>query len=150
MRPLTHVFWAVLAVLALLAGGICLHLYREWNDYTQILALNWELTLPSYEKEIYTTDSGQSFHGDGERYHVFRYGADSPISTAVSWQSGEDAAVVSGTEAILNTLDVPEEHRPDFAHCQWFTKPHPSDTRNKLYLLWDSGTRELYVAELFL
>ena len=41
------------------------------KPYTSIINLNWSIKLPKPYKTIYSTDSGASFHGDGQRYHVF-------------------------------------------------------------------------------
>ena len=43
------------------------------GSYAQVVNLNWELDLPAEVTRLYETDSGSSFHGDGERYHVLGY-----------------------------------------------------------------------------
>lgn len=55
----------VAAVLVILFGGIVIR--NRLNDYSHILRLNWNLILPSDSgcSEIYSDDSGPSFHGDG-------------------------------------------------------------------------------------
>src|SRR5690606_19110780 len=42
-------------------------------NYGIAIKANWGIWLPRGFKEIYSTDSGPSFFGDGERYHVFYY-----------------------------------------------------------------------------
>ena len=51
---------------------------------------------------------------------------------------------------ILDDLSVPADQRPDFADCGIFTADHPSDDRNRLYLLVNSAGTRLYVVEFFL
>ena len=49
------------------------------EDYARVINLNWELDLPTSEGCLYETDSGASFGGDGERYHVLEYSSDSQL-----------------------------------------------------------------------
>ena len=79
----------VAAVLVILFGGIVIR--NRLNDYSHILRLNWNLILPSDSgcSEIYSDDSGPSFHGDGIRYHVFNYEDETAIDTMVDWQLTE-------------------------------------------------------------
>ena len=85
------------------------------GDYVRTVQLNWELELPASEGCLYETDSGASFSGDGERYHVLAYA----------------------------------DQRPDFSDCRGFTAAHPTDERNRLYLLVNSAGTRLYVMECF-
>ena len=51
------------------------------GDYVRTVQLNWELELPASEGCLYETDSGASFSGDGERYHVMESVQDAPDQT---------------------------------------------------------------------
>ena len=53
------------------------------RDYTAVVELNWGLSLPESREEVYKTDSGPSFHGDGTRYHVLQYAVGSGIESAL-------------------------------------------------------------------
>ncbi len=135
-----------LASLLLLTGG-SLRPLLERRDYTATVELNWDLSLPESSEAVYETDSGPSFHGDGERYHVLQYAVGSGIESALSWQAPPvDTATA---EALMDDLDVPERQRPDLAECLWYTAVDPSDSRNHLYLLFDPSTLELYILESF-
>ena len=46
-------------------------------------------------------------------------------------------------------LAVPADQRPDFSDCRGFTAAHPTDERNRLYLLVNSAGTRLYVVECF-
>ena len=138
-----------LASLLLLTGG-SLRPLLERRDYTATVELNWDLSLPESREEIYKTDSGSSFHGDGERYHVLQYAVGSGIESALFWQAPPvDADETEATEALMDHLDVPDRLRPDLESCRWHTATDPSDSRNHLYLLFDPSTLELYILESF-
>lgn len=134
----------------LLVTGGSLRPLLERQDYTAVVEMNWDLSLPESREEIYETDSGPSFHGDGERYHVLQYAVDSGIESAIPWQAPPaDAAVAEEAEALMDHLDVPDRLRPDLDECRWYTAADPSDSRNRLYLLLDPSTLELYILESF-
>lgn len=120
------------------------------EDYTRLIRLNWELDLPASESCLYETDSGASFGGDGERYHVLAYVDDSGLEEALEREAEPLAPAEEAVTAILDGLSVPADQRPDFADCGVFTADHPSDDRNRLYLLVNSAGTRLYVVEFFL
>ena len=64
------------------------------GDYVRTVQLNWELELPASEGCLYETDSGASFSGDGERYHVLAYADDSGLEETLT----EEATPVSSAE----------------------------------------------------
>ena len=140
---------ACAGLILLLTGG-SLRPLLERQDYTAVVELNWNLSLPESGEEIYKTDSGPSFHGDGERYHVLQYAVGSGIESAIPWQAPPaDADTAEETEALMDHLDVPDRLRPDLDECRWYTAVDPSDSRNHLYLLFDPSTLELYILESF-
>ena len=91
------------------------------GDYVRTVQLNWELELPASEGCLYETDSGASFSGDGERYHVLAYADDSGLEETLT----EEATPVRSAEVpvteILDLLAVPADQRPDFSDCRGFT-----------------------------
>ena len=134
----------VLLVLAVLM------LFRGSEDYTRVVNLNWELDLPASQGCLYETDSGASFHGDGERYHILEYAGDGRLEQALAEQATPLPSAENPVTEILDDLSVPADQRPDFADCGVFTADHPSDDRNRLYLLVNSAGTRLYVVEFFL
>ena len=139
----------LLSLLTLLGGPGLWSLLLGGNDYTVTLAANWDLALPKSGGCVYETDSGPSFHGDGERYHILEYPAYTGLETAVSWAEAPDEAALAEIRAILDGLDVPPEERPDPESCRWFTAPHPTDGRSRLHLLRNASASRLYVLESF-
>ncbi len=43
------------------------------GNYAFLIGLNWAIKLPNADKNIFDTDSGPSFWGDGVRYSIFQY-----------------------------------------------------------------------------
>lgn len=119
------------------------------EDYTRLIRLNWELDLPASESCLYETDSGASFGGDGERYHVLAYADDSGLEEALEREAERIDPAEEAVTAILDGLSVPADQRPDFSDCRGFTAAHPTDDRNRLYLLVNSAGTRLYVVECF-
>ena len=145
-RTLTGFFLALPVLAVLLAVSFL----QTAGDYMRTVNLNWELDLPASEDCLYETDSGASFSGDGERYHVLAYADDSGLEETLT----EEATPVRSAEVpvteILDLLAVPADQRPDFSDCRGFTAAHPTDERNRLYLLVNSAGTRLYVVEFFL
>lgn len=128
----------VLSVLMIFLGS---------EDYTRIIRLNWELDLPASEDCLYETDSGASFGGDGERYHVLEYSSDSQLRETLEQEATPISPAEEAVTAILDGLSVPADQRPDYADCRWFTAFRSEDARDELYLLANSGGTRLYVIE---
>jgi hypothetical protein len=149
MKTAVRTFLGTLLALAVLAGGVCLYFVRMENDYTNIIAANWKITLPKYDSEVYRAEDNG--FGDGICFHVFHYADCSAIDTAVGWQTGLNTEVRQGAEEILDQLDVPQEEHPDLdGDFKWYTVIQSEDERNHLYLLWVPAERDLYVLELFM
>ena len=77
-RTLTGFFLALPVLAVLLAVSFL----QTAGDYMRTVNLNWELDLPASQGCLYETDSGASFHGDGERYHVLEYAGDGRLEHA--------------------------------------------------------------------
>lgn len=145
-RTLTGFFLALPVLAVLLAVSFL----QTAGDYMRTVNLNWELDLPTSQGCLYETDSGASFHGDGERYHVLEYAGDGRLEQALAEQATPLPSAENPVTEILDDLSVPADQRPDFADCGVFTADHPSDDRNRLYLLVNSAGTWLYVVEFFL
>ena len=72
------------------------------------------------------------------------------VEEALEREAEPLAPAEEAVTAILDGLSVPADQRPDFADCGVFTADHPSDDRNRLYLLVNSAGTRLYVVEFFL
>ena len=145
-RTLTGFFLALPVLAVLLAVSFL----QTAGDSMRTVNLNWELDLPTSQGCLYETDSGASFHGDGERYHILEYAGDGRLEQALAEQATPLPSAENPVTEILDDLSVPADQRPDFADCGVFTADHPSDDRNRLYLLVNSAGTRLYVVEFFL
>lgn len=120
------------------------------SDYNSVLQANWDISLPKAAKYdlIYTKDSGASFHGDGERFHIFTYLNQSPIEEMFQWKAEEDYSSYSdAVDEWLDSIEVPYEHRPDYADClYWHNKKSDG---SEIIILWDQQQELIYVAESF-
>ena len=71
------VFVAILiGIIGLFFGKILFDLWSNgalFLDSKDVIYENWHVSLPEGGKEIYYTDSGANFHGDGQRYSVYKY-----------------------------------------------------------------------------
>ena len=104
--------------------------------------LNWEIRLPFGGELVYEADSGASFHGDGQRYHVFRYESDEKLVDCLDWQE-PSADAAEAANSFLDKIDVPDEERPDFSQCSfWYGQREDS---SEIYIFWGAVT--LYVVE---
>lgn len=129
--------------------------WRVMSDYNRALNANWGFKVPwqSQYSEIYKTDSGPSFHGDGLRYHVYSYKYEDFIDLMFAWRPVERETNYydSYSEAVtewLNDLEVPEEYCPEFANCSYWYRT--KNDKSEIICLWDAGMNRLYIAESFL
>ena len=109
---------------------------------------NWGLAMPDGIKELYRTDSGASFHGDGYRYAVYDYPEpDEDFDSLLN--AGADEYIGERFSEIADTLGVPGSERPDLsADYSWRVGRRPADERDELYMISQNG--RLYIAELFM
>ena len=87
-----------LLTLPVLLVLLVLMIFLGSEDYTQIIRLNWKLDLPASESCLYETDSGASFGGDGERYHVLAYVDDSGLEEALEREAEPLAPAEEGRD----------------------------------------------------
>lgn len=120
-----------------------------WNinkPYTEIINLNWSIELPNSYKEIYSIDIGASFHGDGERYHIFEYNNKKDINIPLNWENNKNIAIESAIEKVLNDLNVAQVNSPNFKdEYKYYSKT--ADDSSKIYLIFVPNTKRLYVIE---
>ena len=110
----------IVVVLLCILGFAAFMGWRVMSDYNRALNANWGFKVPWQSKysEIYKTDSGPSFHGDGLRYHVYSY-------------KYEDF------------IDL--EYRPEFANCSYWYRSKAD--KSEIICLWDAGINQLYIVE---
>ena len=131
-------------------------------SYFSVLETNWGIELPvkAICKEVYSEDTGPSFHGDGIRYHVFSYFKSSEIEKMLPWSDvngntlawsqtqGEEKHYQTYHEATdlwLSELEFPQEHYPDYDSCfYWYENEHDN---SEIIIFWNPEINRLYIVE---
>lgn len=128
---------------------ICIIFFKEFNRYSNIINSNWDIDLPRCSKEIYEIDSGPSFHGDGERYHILKYRNTKKVHTTLNCQDNNNLILEDDVKSILNNLNVPIEYHPNFNHDYKFYYISKENYGSKIYMILDDKTNNLYTIEHF-
>ena len=115
--------------------------------YTLAIEKNWSIQLPRSYDELYVIDSGESFLGDGERFHVFEYSGNHDVIAALSWEKGPNAKVEESITKILQSLGASATFAPDFKLDYLYSTHVLSDGTSTLHLVFFESTHRLYVIE---
>ncbi len=118
---------------------------KSGPSYLGIIMSIWDISLPTNCKEIYQTDDGASFLGDGLRYHVFKYETGIAFNELIPEEkiSEDDTERILG---ILSYLHVEKEFYLDFNDITFGTEQKQTDN-SKLYLCYSMPQKILYVIE---
>ena len=124
-------------------------------SYASVLEANWGIELPvkAICKEVYSEDTGPSFHGDGIRYHVFSYRYEDYIDLMFAWPPTEYptnfyATTSKAAEVWLEEIDVPAEERPNYEKCCSWHKAQ--EDNSEIIFFWDNELNHLYILENFI
>lgn len=139
-------------VICAIAFGILRYLNL---NYSMVLKVNWGFQMPVKAQcvEIYENDTGDSFHGDGKRYHVFSYKSEDGIEAMFTWSSEENKTIYHScySEAVnewLDEIDVPAEQYPDFSQCLWWYDKQ--EDNSEIIVMRDSQEKKVYIVESFM
>lgn len=145
----------IVLICIIVLGVSMFYMWKHFTNYNTALKANWEISIPYQAQftEIYKKDSGSTFHGDGIRYHVFTYKDSTYISQMLDWESEEKETIFYGNysnavNALLDTIDVPSEYRPNCTNCLFWYNSH--DDNSEIIILWDKDNYTIYVVESFL
>jgi len=119
---------------------------KEKNTYSNVIQANWEVELPLEYKEIYSIDSGPSFLGDGQRYHIFEYANKDEIEEVLNWQSGKNIIMESSIISILKALKVPDEYIPKLERDYKYYFKTKNDS-SMLYIVFSEEANRVYIVE---
>ena len=88
----------VTVIVIIIVIGLALA-WNHFNDYSTTLKANWGFSLPSkaHYSEVYSKDSGASFHGDGIRYHIFSYKEEQPVTEIFDWSNDEEKTIFNSS-----------------------------------------------------
>lgn len=116
------------------------------SSYADIIQLNWSIDVSKNYDEIYSIDSGASFHGDGERYHIFQYKNSSDLLSSLNLMSGKNTDMESNVMEILNSLQIPAEYIPDFQRDYQYNATTATDS-SRIFFIFVPDTKKLYIIE---
>ena len=116
------------------------------QDYTSAINTNWSIQLPSSYTEVYSTDDGQSFNGDGRRYHVFQYEDINDIENSLNWKTNKNTIVENQVIEIMNNLDIDDMYLMDFEQTYRYIEKYDGDGSSMSIILIEDM---LYVVEEF-
>ena len=145
-----HLVLLFVCALALACG---LSLYAK-TSYSRVLEANWGISLPfkARNREVFSQDNS-GFHGDGIRYHVYRYQYEDYIDLMFAWRNREGATIFhdsysKAAEAWLDELQVPRSQRPSYEVCSYWYKSQ--EDHSELLIFWNPENNHLYILESFL
>lgn len=140
----------VLSVFLLLVLASILGLSAYFTNYNTAIKANWGISLPRGYKESFSTDSGPSFLGDGDRYHVFNYKKGLKPRDMGKFNFGRNIELEADVEKIINSLQIPNQAKPDFSkEYYWYGKNDKDDPRDTLYIIYFMEENRVYVVEEF-
>jgi len=102
--------------------------------------------LPLEYEEMYSIDSGPSFLGDGQRYHIFEYANKDEIEEVLNWQSGKNIIMESSIISILKALKVPDEYIPKLERDYKYYFKTKNDS-SMLYIIFSEEANRIYIVE---
>ena len=150
------VFVAILiGIIGLFFGKILFDLWSNgalFLDSKDVIYENWHVRLPEGGKEIYYTDSGANFHGDGQRYSVYKYDNEETISNAFEWKNKKDKNIEEEIKEVLQYLKeenvkIPEKYKIDFNKKYKYRTKIDDHDDSKLYLIYIIDEKRIYIVE---
>lgn len=121
-----------------------------WSS-DDVIYENWNIRLPQNGEEIYYTDSGDSFHGDGIRYSVYKYSSGEIVDNAFQWNDKKDKNMEEEIKEVVENLkeedgEISEEYKINFSKRYEYIRKDKDDN-SKLYLIHIIDENRIYVIE---
>jgi len=137
----------VVSVIIIIFLVICtIGLYKYICNFmttSKMFELNWGIILPNDFKEEYYIDTGVSFHGDGQRYSIFK---GNHFMTSLETERNEE--LENEISNLYVSLNIPKENQIDFSHPYSWTKIfQKEDHRNYIYCIFDAEIHTFYFYE---
>ncbi len=133
-------------IVAFLLLSIIIYVYCFKNQ-TFYINLTWKISLPYCDNLIYQRED-IGFRGEGERYLILKF--KQSLGKKIKWEkqiSKEDKKTII---SILNEkLKISKDNLPPFDANTLYNISVQADN-SKLFLLYEKGTRKLYVIEMIM
>ncbi|MGL5380685.1 hypothetical protein [Clostridium sp.] len=140
------VIGALLVILIFTIGVKTYSFIKEKNNYINTIESNWGISIPEGYSRVYSSDSGGSLLGDGERYNVFKYEGDSLNSIKVNWEEKKSFFVENSISAISKSLEVKEEYKINFEEEYKYFYNKKEDS-SEIYMVFLKKSNLLYIIE---
>lgn len=105
------------------------------QGYTSAIYTNWSIQLSNNYTEVYSTDDGQSFNGDGRRYHVFQYEDINDIENSLDWKTNKNTIVENQVIEIMNNLDIDDIYLLNFDQTYKYVEKYDGDGSSLFLIL---------------
>lgn len=138
----------ICGIIVLAVAALICFIKLSGPSYNRVLKANWGIGIPASAgcSEIYSKDSGASFHGDGTRYHVFSYKNDEKLDTCFKWTKND--SLCAAADLLLDEIDAADEMRPAYEDCSLWCKSH--EDNSEIIILKNSDSKMLYIVEKFI
>lgn len=146
-----HVGWSmkkaylIAGMLIIVVAGLGFYVVNQWR-YAHVIEANWSIMLPTSYDEIYKIDSGQSFLGDGQRFHVFEVRNQSDVIDALAWTNGPNSTIEESVTTLIRALKVDSAYRPDFQIPYRYYTQTKTD-HSTIYLVYFETIQRLLIIE---
>lgn len=140
------VIGAIIVVFIFTIGVKTYSFINEKSNYINTIESNWGISIPDEYSRIYSIDSGDSILGDGERYSVFKYQANSQIDIEVNWEEKKSFFIENSVSAISKSLKVKEEYKLNFEEEYKYFYNKEEDS-SEIYMILFEKSNLLYVIE---
>ena len=98
---------AITAVILILLSGFILMIWNNHNDYKRTIAVNWGIRIPGTSEEVFEKESPAGFHGDNDRYHIFKINQDQQTTDFItSMNTGKNLQLQEYVPVSYTHLDV--------------------------------------------
>ena len=128
---------------------------HDSSDLADTLKSNWSIVLSeeSCRDEIYHADSGASFNGDGERYHIVTYEQEDMIENMVAWSAEEGKtrwhdSYQAAIDEWISYTDTEPDMYPDHDGCMYWYQQDSDGS--EIIMCWNKAEAKIYIAEFFM
>ncbi|WP_343250932.1 hypothetical protein [Diplocloster hominis] len=140
---------AIIAAVLIFFIVVILLVWINREDYQRVIAVNWGIGIPDTCKEIYEKESAAGFHGDNDRYHIFKCNQDQQTTEfTASLHTGNNLQIQEYVQTILKNLEISAENFPPLdQELQWMM--YTKNEWDKIAILYVPTQQKLYVIEHF-
>ena len=119
------------------------------KTYLDTICSNWGIQLSESYKETYSIDSGTSFLGDGERYHVFKCDNFEAVEDDINWKKENNEDIKKKISSTIVHLAIKSDFELNLkADYEYYYMQ--KDDMSKLFIIHPLNSNLIYVIENFM